>query len=151
MERVPSSQRRSLVFLKSDNEAVCEMKNFETRRHRHIAPENKARLVLEFLQSKSPASSLCKKYRISQSIYYRWKKTFIRAGIEALRRQPRRRNHNPGGISKRQKTAAAIEAAKEELRRAVEALRSSDAERKPKLTDTARPVLSRAHRNRIDP
>jgi transposase len=118
------------------------MEGSKTRRH--IPPENKARLVVDFLRSKKSAAALCQKYRISESNYYRWKKTFVTAGMEALRRRPQRRKHRSSGICTRHKqTAASVEAAKEDLRRSVKAMLGSSAERKPKLPDAARPVLVR--------
>src|ERR1051326_1665805 len=130
-----------MVALNQDSEAICKMENFETRCRRHIPSEDKVRLVLEFLSSKSPVSTLCKKYETSASNYYRWRKTFVIAGMEALRRQPQGRSHGPSRICKRHRTAASVEAVKEDLRQAIEALRPSGAERKPKLPDTARSAL----------
>ena len=57
---------------------------------RRIAPEDKARLVLRFISSKQPVATLCRTHRISSGNYYRWRKTFVQAGTEALKRAPKR-------------------------------------------------------------
>jgi transposase-like protein/transposase len=116
------------------------METLQTRRY--ISPEDKARLVLKFLRSKSPAAALCKQYKISESNYYRWKKAFVIAGIEALRRRPLRRNHALSGRStENNQRSAATEIAKEDLRRSVEAMQTQNAARRPKLPETARLAL----------
>ena len=56
---------------------------------RRIAPEDKARLVLRFISSKQPIATLRRTHRISSGNYYRWRKTFVRGGTEALKRAPK--------------------------------------------------------------
>jgi transposase-like protein len=56
----------------------------------HLAPEDKAHLVLYIIKSKQSAAALCRKHRISQSCYYAWRKIFFLAGTDALRRSPKR-------------------------------------------------------------
>lgn len=44
----------------------------------------KASIVIEGLSEKVRLSQLCKKYQISKTQYYRWKKKFIEGGVEKL-------------------------------------------------------------------
>jgi transposase-like protein len=114
---------RKIASTNSSREAISKTENAGSCCRRRISPETKACIVLELLSSKSEAAALCKKHKISESNYYRWRKTFVMAGVEALRRQPQSRNHELSRLSKKDmETAASVEAAKEELRRGIEAL-----------------------------
>lgn len=105
---------------------------------RHIAPEEKARFVLLCIRSKQPAAALCKRYRISESNYYRWRKVFVLAGTEALRRSRkpagRKTTRRPG----KHEDTVSVDAAKMCLLQRVEAVRAKSIHRRERLTDTAR-------------
>ena len=105
---------------------------------RHIAPEEKARLVLLFLKSEESTSALCKKHRISESSYYGWRKIFVLAGTEALRRLPKRTGHKTTRRCIKHEKVVALEAAKIRLMRSVEALRSQSIDRRARLAEATR-------------
>lgn len=72
-----------------------------------IPPEEKCRLVLLFISSMQPIATLCRNHRINPSNYYRWRKTFLHAGTEALRWAPRReRATNARGQPKKEQQAS---------------------------------------------
>jgi len=46
--------------------------------------EEKLAIILEGLKEDSNVSEICRKYGISQSLYYKWRDKFLEAGKEAL-------------------------------------------------------------------
>jgi putative transposase len=46
--------------------------------------EEKLAIVLEGLKEQSNVSEICRKYGISQSLYYKWRDKFLEAGKESL-------------------------------------------------------------------
>ena len=48
--------------------------------------KSKARIVLEGLQGR-PIASICTEYEISQSMYYRWRDTFLANAAQAFESQ----------------------------------------------------------------
>ncbi len=46
--------------------------------------EEKLAIVLEGLKGQNNVSEICRKYGISQSLYYKWRDKFLEAGKEAL-------------------------------------------------------------------
>jgi transposase-like protein/transposase len=109
-----------------------------TNMRRHIAPEDKARLVLLFIRSKQSAAALCKKHQIGESSYYSWRKTFVLAGTEALRRSPKRTGCNNAGRRAKHEKIASVEAAKMHLLQSVEAVRTKSIDRGARLAETAK-------------
>ena len=47
-------------------------------------PQEKARIVLEFLNTRTSAAELCRKYNISQATFQDWKDKFMADGKQAL-------------------------------------------------------------------
>jgi transposase-like protein len=96
----------------------------KTNMRRHIAPEDKAQLVLLFIRSKQSAAALCRKNRISESNYYRLRKIFVLAGTEALRRSPKRAGRTPMRRRTKYEDRASVDAEKMRLLQSLEAGRS---------------------------
>ena len=48
--------------------------------------EEKLAIVLEGLKGNSTVSEICRKYGISQSLYYKWRDRFLEAGKQSLNR-----------------------------------------------------------------
>jgi transposase len=53
-------------------------------KRRKIDPETKMAAVLEGLKAESSIADICRKYQISESLYYRWRDKFLEAGGRAL-------------------------------------------------------------------
>ena len=53
-------------------------------KRRKIDPETKMAAVLEGLKGESSIADICRKYQISESLYYRWRDKFLEAGNRAL-------------------------------------------------------------------
>ncbi len=53
-------------------------------KRRKIDPETKTAAVLEGLKGESSMADICRKYQISESLYYRWRDKFLEAGSRAL-------------------------------------------------------------------
>jgi transposase len=53
-------------------------------KRRKIDPETKMAAVLEGLKSESSVADICRKYQISESLYYRWRDKFLEGGGRAL-------------------------------------------------------------------
>jgi transposase-like protein len=53
-------------------------------KRRKIDPETKMAAVLEGLRGESSIADICRKYQISESLYYRWRDKFLEAGSRAL-------------------------------------------------------------------
>jgi transposase-like protein len=53
-------------------------------KRRKIDPETKMAAVLEGLKGESSSADICRKYQISESLYYRWRDKFLEAGSRAL-------------------------------------------------------------------
>ena len=110
---------------------------------RHLAPEDKAHLVLRFIKSKESASALCRKHRISQSNYYRWRQIFVLAGTDALRRIPKCAIRAPARMpTKANEHRAKVNAEKIRLQRSIEAaVRSQSIDRRVRLTETTKRAI----------
>ena len=105
---------------------------------RHLAPEDKAQLVLLFIKSKQSAAALCRKHRISESNYYSWRKTFVLVGTEALKRSSK-----PGGRkSRRRRTKCedntSVDSERVRLLQSVQAARTQRLDRQVRLSEAAR-------------
>jgi transposase len=53
-------------------------------KRRKIDPETKTAAFLEGLKGESSVADICRKYQISESLYYRWRDKFLEAGSRAL-------------------------------------------------------------------
>jgi transposase-like protein len=53
-------------------------------KRRKIDAEAKMAAVLEGLRGESSIADICRKYQISESLYYRWRDKFLEAGSRAL-------------------------------------------------------------------
>jgi len=53
-------------------------------KRRRIDPDTKLAAVLEGLKGESSIAEICRKYQISESLYYRWRDKFLEAGSRAL-------------------------------------------------------------------
>jgi transposase-like protein len=53
-------------------------------RRRKIDAETKVAAVLEGLKGESSVADICRKYQISESLYYRWRDKFLEGGSRAL-------------------------------------------------------------------
>jgi len=47
-------------------------------------PETKLAVVLEGLKGETSIAELCRKYQISEALYYRWRDKFLEGGKKAL-------------------------------------------------------------------
>jgi transposase-like protein len=108
---------------------------------RQLAPEDKAHLVLNIIKSKQVAASLCRKYRISQSCYYAWRKIFILAGTDALRRSSKRSSRPSIREREKYEVETRKNAEKMRLKQSVEALRPNSINRRARLTDAAKHAI----------
>ena len=109
---------------------------------RHLAPEDKANLVLHFIKSKLPAAALCRKHRISQSNYYSWRKIFVLAGTDALRRTRKRASQIPVRmLTKANEDRAARNAEKMRLQRSIEAVLAPRIDRRARLTEATKRTI----------
>ena len=108
---------------------------------RRLAPEDKAHLVLNIIKSKQAAASLCRKYRISQSCYYAWRKIFILAGTDALRRSPKRASRPSIREREKYEVETRKNAEKMRLKLSVEALRPNSINRRARLTEAAKHAI----------
>jgi hypothetical protein len=52
-------------------------------KRRKIDPETKMAAVLEGLRGGSSMAAICRKYQISESLYYRWRDKFLEGGSQA--------------------------------------------------------------------
>jgi transposase-like protein len=53
-------------------------------KRRKIDSETKLAAVMEGLRGESSIAEICRKYQISESLYYRWRDKFLEAGSRAL-------------------------------------------------------------------
>ncbi|MBH8608755.1 transposase [Thermoactinomyces sp. CICC 10521] len=53
-------------------------------KRRKWTPEEKMNIVLAGLKGDVSIAELCRQHNISQTLYYRWKDTFLQRGLEGL-------------------------------------------------------------------
>jgi transposase-like protein len=53
-------------------------------KRRKIDPETKMAAVLEGFKGESSVADICRKYQISETLYYRWRDKFLEGGSRAL-------------------------------------------------------------------
>jgi transposase-like protein/transposase len=117
---------------------ACLKSKTEITVRRHIAPKDKARLVLLFIKSKEPAASLCKKYGIGESSYYKWRSIFVLAGTEALARSPKRSRPTITIDRRRNEKAVSLQAAKASLSQRIRAVQIQNVDRRARLSEAAK-------------
>jgi transposase-like protein len=57
-------------------------------KRRKWTPEEKMNIVLAGLKGDVSVAELCRRYNISQTLYYRWRDTFLQRGLEGLAGKP---------------------------------------------------------------
>lgn len=57
-------------------------------KRRKWTPEEKMNIVLAGLKGDVSIAELCRQHNISQTLYYRWKDTFLQRGLEGLAGKP---------------------------------------------------------------
>ncbi len=60
------------------------IKEIKRKTHRSYTSEEKIRIVLEGLRGEESVASICRKYGINDSLYYKWSKDFLEAGKKRL-------------------------------------------------------------------
>jgi transposase len=60
------------------------VKEIKRKTRRKFSAEEKIRIVLDGLRGESSISELCRRERISESLYYNWSKDFMEAGKKRL-------------------------------------------------------------------
>lgn len=51
---------------------------------RRFDPETKMAAVLEVLKGESRIADVCRKYQVSETVFYKWRDKFLEAGKKAL-------------------------------------------------------------------
>jgi transposase-like protein len=64
-------------------------------KRRKIDPETKMAAVLEGFKGESSVAEICRKYQISESLYYRWRDKFLEGGSRAQITQGEEDSHLP--------------------------------------------------------
>ncbi len=70
-----NSQRKSAESL---------IKDIKRKTNRTYSAEEKIRIVIEGMRGEESVASLCRKYGINDSVYYKWSKDFMEAGKKRL-------------------------------------------------------------------
>jgi transposase len=60
------------------------LKEIKRKTYKHYSSEEKIRIVIEGLRGEENVASLCRKYGISEALYYKWSKDFLEAGKKRL-------------------------------------------------------------------
>lgn len=60
------------------------IKDIKRRTNRTYSSEEKIRIVIEGMRGEESVSSICRKYGINDSLYYKWTKDFMEAGKKRL-------------------------------------------------------------------
>jgi transposase-like protein len=108
---------------------------------RHLAPEDKAHLVLHIIKSKQAAAALCRKHRISQSCYYAWRKIFFLAGTDALSRPPKRASRTSVRERAKREGKTKTDAEKMRLKQSIETVRAQSIDGRARLTAIAKRTI----------
>ena len=64
--------------------AASTVRNIRRNSRKRYSGEEKIRIVLEGLRGEETVAKLCRRERISESVYYRWSKEFLEAGKQRL-------------------------------------------------------------------
>ena len=60
------------------------IKDIKRKTNRTYSSEEKIRIVIEGMRGEESISSICRKYGINDSLYYKWSKDFMEAGKKRL-------------------------------------------------------------------
>jgi len=60
------------------------IKDIRRKTRRLFSSEQKIMIVMEALRGESSAAEICRKYGITQSLFYKWNKEFMEAGKKRL-------------------------------------------------------------------
>lgn len=66
------------------NAAQNLIKDIKRKTNRIYSSEEKIRIVIEGLRGEESIASICRKYGISDTLYYKWSKDFMEAGKKRL-------------------------------------------------------------------
>lgn len=80
------------------------MNNESMNRRRHLAPEDKVKILREHLLEGRPISEVCEKHQINPTQFYQWQKIFFENGAAAFAKQPHSRF-----VGKTEQTITALE------------------------------------------
>jgi transposase len=78
------NQNNSAGSLHRKKTADSLIKDIKRKTHRSYNAEEKIRIVIEGLRGEESIASLCRKYGINDSLYYKWSKDFLEAGKKRL-------------------------------------------------------------------
>ena len=68
------------------------VKDIKRKTRKQYSAEEKIRIVLDGLRGEDSIAEICRQEGISQSLYYKWSKDFMEAGMKRLwRPRPRKR------------------------------------------------------------
>jgi transposase len=68
----------------TNQSAKSYIKEIKRRTLRKYSTEEKIRIVMEGLRGEDSAATLCRKYNIHESLFYKWTKDFMEAGKKRL-------------------------------------------------------------------
>jgi len=60
------------------------IKDIKRKTNRTYSSEEKIRIVIEGMRGEESVASICRKYAINDSLYYKWSKDFMEAGKKRL-------------------------------------------------------------------
>jgi transposase len=60
------------------------IKEIKRKTNRTYSPEEKIRIVIEGMRGEDSVATICRKYGINDSLYYKWAKDFMEAGKKRL-------------------------------------------------------------------
>lgn len=70
---------------KSDKKSAQSLiKDIKRKTNRVYTSEEKIRIVIEGMRGEESVASICRKYGINDSLYYKWTKDFMEAGKKRL-------------------------------------------------------------------
>jgi transposase len=64
--------------------AKAFIKDIKRKTYRRYSSEEKIKIIIEGLRGEESIASLCRKYGISDAVYYKWNKDFLEAGKKRL-------------------------------------------------------------------
>ena len=73
------------------------MNDEQTKERRQFTPEQKVKIVKEALTTDIGVSGICRKYGISNALYYQWQERFLEGALEGFKRA----KHGPSTAEQR--------------------------------------------------
>ena len=64
--------------------AKAFIKEIKRKTYRRFSSEEKIKIIIEGLRGEESVAAICRKYNISDAIYYKWNKDFLEAGKKRL-------------------------------------------------------------------